>query len=112
VAIFTDLPDLIGDLITDLNADEGLGFSVTINYAAGGTATAIALEDEFSAQDLAGGLVQGNDKAIAIPAAFLTVAPQPFDTVTDAGTTTTIIRVLTSKPGAAAVTYRLQCRAG
>lgn len=124
MGIFSDLPELIGDLITDLNTDEGLGFSVTYtsvtpgayNPATGSstpstsTETVIAIEETFSQKELVAGLVQVNDMAIAIPAANLTASPKPSDTVTIDSVVWTVVRLRDVKPGSAAVLHSLHLR--
>lgn len=126
MGIFTDLPALIGDLITDLNTDEGLGFSVTYTSitpgaydpATGTTAAAttsaqtgvIAIEETFSQKELVAGLVQANDMAIAIPANNLTASPKPTDTVTIDTVVWSVVRLRDIKPGSASVLHSLHLR--
>lgn len=126
MGIFSDLPELIGDLITDLNTDEGLGFSVTYTSVTPGsyspstgsatpsnsTETVIAIEETFSQKELVAGLVQVNDMAIAIPAANLTASPKPSDTVTIDSVVWTVVRLRDVKPGSAAVLHSLHLRRG
>lgn len=127
MGVFDDLPQIVADALGDLHAQEGLGFPVritgtldaTYSTAAGtntgGTVidlTVTAFEDAFTAIDYASGQVQATDTAIGIPAASLAFTPEPGMSVQGVGPRAmSVITVLSSKPGAAAVYHRLQLRA-
>lgn len=127
MGVFDELPGLIGDLITDLNAEEGLGFTATYSSitagsydpATGTTGAAtttpqdvLAIEENFSQAEMVAGLVEVNDRAIAIPAALLTADPKPTDQVTLGGLAYTVLRLRGVQPGAAPVLHSLHLRRG
>lgn len=122
MSLFDDLPDIIAEVLNDAE----LGFqTVTLTTTTPGTydpATGTtsggststqsvrAVVEDYKGLALLNGLIQAGDKKITLPAANLTTAPKPTDTVTVGSLTYAVVGVSTVQPGPAAVIYELQCR--
>jgi hypothetical protein len=126
MSLFDDLPDIMADVLNGLNADEGLGFTITYTSVTGNSydpatgvntpATSVevgvlAFEDNFTLKEIAAGLVQATDQAILIPAENLAAMPKPSDTVLRGGATLVVFRVRDTTPGASSVIHQLHLRA-
>lgn len=115
----------IADLISDVIADETLGRAVTLtsitpgayNTATGQTAAATtatqtpqAVIEDYGGRELIDGLILAGDKKVSIPAADLTTAPKPSDTITIGSDVFAVLAVSTTEAGGEAILYVCQCR--
>ena len=117
---FAEIADLIADTVTD----EGLGETVTLTTVTAGaynpatgaatpstsTQTVQATIEEYDGADLIAGLGAAGDKKVSIPAAQLSAAPKPTDTVTVDGVVYAVVTVRTDRAGGVDILYTLQCR--
>lgn len=123
MSLFDDLPGIISDVLNDAD----LGFqSVTLTTTTPGTydpttgttsggststATVRAVVEDYKGLALLPGTqIQAGDKKITVAAANISAAPKPTDTVTVGGVVFSIVNVVTTQPGSAAVIYEIQAR--
>lgn len=119
---FTEIADLVSDIVTD----EGLGAFVTLTTITPGaydpatgttgaattaSQTVSGIVEDFKGVELLMGLVQAGDKKVSIPAAALTTAPKPTDTVTISG----VAHLIVAEPekveaGGVVILHVLRCR--
>lgn len=117
---FTEIAATVSGVI----ASEGLGAPVRLTRntpSAYDTATGAATVattvanvtgtiEDVRGRELMLGLAQAGDKRVTIPAAQLTTAPKPGDSLTTLGVTYNVVRVESVVGGAVHVLYVLTCR--
>jgi hypothetical protein len=117
---FTEIAATVSNVI----AAEGLGAPVVLTRktpdaydAATGVAAVtttianvVGTVEEVRGRELMAGLAQAGDKRVSIPAAQLSAAPKPGDSLTALGVSYVVVRVETVTGGAVAILYVLTCR--
>lgn len=125
MAIFDDLPGIVSDLLADLDADEGIGQSVTFThvtgrtystttrtYSGGGTTTetAVAVVADVRGKDLIEGEIIAGDKKLTIAGPDLTTEPLPgSSTASVDGVSLTVLRVVKTQPGDEVALWSIFC---
>lgn len=125
MAIFDDLPGILSDTLAELDANEGLGVTVTFTHTTGGTyntatrtvgagasltESALAVIADVRGKELIEGQIIAGDKKLTIAGPDLATEPLPgSSTVEINGVVMTVLRVAKTQPGDDVALWSIFC---